>query len=223
LGPVFMFCALGLFYGGNVGVGSRFHVLRSRTRFRRYRRRRVPFGGAEGVVSSFHVLRSETHFRRYRGRPVPFSCFARTDAFSSLPRASGPVLLFCTPGLIFGGAEGVVSRFNVFCSLTHFRRYRGRRIPFSCLAGTNSFSAWPRAWGLVFMFCAPGLVYSVTECVRSRCGRRVPFSCFAVPDSSSAVSRTWGPIFIFCAPGLVFSGAEGVGSRFHVLLSRTNF
>jgi hypothetical protein len=40
---VFMFCVPVLIFGGTKGVGSRFHVLRSRTRFRRYRRRRVPF------------------------------------------------------------------------------------------------------------------------------------------------------------------------------------
>jgi hypothetical protein len=57
--PIFMFCATGLvfgdtegvrfcfplpghFFGGPVGVGSRFHILRSRTRFRRYRGRWVP-------------------------------------------------------------------------------------------------------------------------------------------------------------------------------------
>jgi hypothetical protein len=34
------------------------------------------FGGTEGVGSRFRVLRSRTCFRRYRGRPVPFSCFA---------------------------------------------------------------------------------------------------------------------------------------------------
>jgi hypothetical protein len=42
-GPVFFFCAPGLVSGGIGGVGSRFHVLRSRTHFRRYRRRRGSF------------------------------------------------------------------------------------------------------------------------------------------------------------------------------------
>jgi hypothetical protein len=36
LGPVFTFCAPGLVFDGNGGVGSRFLVLRARTQFRRY-------------------------------------------------------------------------------------------------------------------------------------------------------------------------------------------
>jgi Plant mobile domain len=42
------------------------------------------------IGSRFHVLRAPTHFRRYRGRQVPFSCFALLDSFSAVPRASGP-------------------------------------------------------------------------------------------------------------------------------------
>jgi hypothetical protein len=71
------------------------------------------FGGIKGVASRFHVFRSQTRFRRYRGRRVPFSCFARPDSFSAVPRASGPVFIFCAPGLVFGGARGVGSLFNV--------------------------------------------------------------------------------------------------------------
>jgi hypothetical protein len=41
--PVFMFCASRLIFGGNKGVGSRFKILRARTRFRRGRVRWVPF------------------------------------------------------------------------------------------------------------------------------------------------------------------------------------
>jgi hypothetical protein len=37
--PVFMFCAPGLIFGGTKSAGSSFHVLRSRTRYRRYRGR----------------------------------------------------------------------------------------------------------------------------------------------------------------------------------------
>jgi hypothetical protein len=120
----------------------RIHELRSRTHFRRYRRRRVPFtcfalpnsfsaepwasgsvfmlcapelnfGGTEGVGSRFHVLHSRTRF-------------------PAVPRASGPDYMFCAPGLIFGGTEVVGSLFHVLHSLTHFQRYRGRRVPFSC-------------------------------------------------------------------------------------------
>jgi hypothetical protein len=55
-----------VFGGGTEGVGSRFHVLRSRTNFRLYRGRRGPififcaskfiFGCIENVISNFHVL-----------------------------------------------------------------------------------------------------------------------------------------------------------------------
>jgi hypothetical protein len=219
-----MFCASGLVFDGTEGVRSRFHVLRVRTRFRRYRVGRVPFScsaipdsfsavprasgpiflfytpglvfsDVECVGSLFHVLRSWIHFRRYRGRRVPISCFARPDSFSTISRASGPVFMFCAPRLVFDGTEGVGSRFHVLRLRTRFRRYRGRRVPFSCFARTDSFSAVP--------------------------GRRVPFSSFALPYSFSAVSRA--PFFMFCAPGLIFGDTEVVGSRFHVLRSRTHF
>jgi hypothetical protein len=173
----------------------------------------VVFGGTVGVSSSFHVLRYCTHFRRYRGRQVPFSCFARPYSFSAVLRVSSPVFMFCTPGLVFGGTEDVSSRFHVLSSRTHFRRCRVRRVLLSCFVLPDSFLAVPRASGLVFMFCVPGLIFDGTECVGSRFyvllsrthfqryrGRRVPFSCYARLDSFSAVS-------------------EGVKSRFHVLRS----
>jgi hypothetical protein len=74
------------------------------------------FGGTEGVGSHFHVLLSRTHFRLYRGRRVAFSWFARQDSFSAVPRASAPVFMFFAPGLIFGGTDGVGSRFHVLRS-----------------------------------------------------------------------------------------------------------
>jgi hypothetical protein len=166
LGPVFMFCAPG------VGVG-----------------------GTEGVRPHFHALRSRTRFRRYRGRLVPFSCFAPPDSFSAVPRASGPVFMFCAPGPVFDGTDGVWSRFHVLRSRTHFLRYRGRRVPFSCFTLVDPFFALSRASGPVFMFCAPGPVFDGTDGVgyrfyvlRSwthfrryrRC--RVSISCFALPD-----------------------------------------
>jgi hypothetical protein len=61
----------------------------------------------------------------------------------------------------------------------------------------DSFSAVPRVSGLVFIFCARGLVFSSTEGVGSR--------------------------FHFCAPGIVFGGSEEVVSRFHILRSHTRF
>jgi hypothetical protein len=57
-GPVFLFCACRLVFGGTVGVGSHFHVMRSRSLF-----------------------------RRYRGCRVPFSFSVRPDSFPAVPRA----------------------------------------------------------------------------------------------------------------------------------------
>jgi hypothetical protein len=152
-----MFCAPGLVIDGTKVVGSIFHVLRSG----------LVFGGTEGVWSCFHILRSRTRFRRYRGRRVHFSCFALPDSFSAVPRASGPVLMFCAPGLVFGATVGVGSRFHVLRPRTHFRRYRVCRVPFSCFAFPDSFSAVTRVSGPFFMFCATGLVFGGTEVVES--------------------------------------------------------
>jgi hypothetical protein len=180
-------------------------------------------------VSRFHVLRSWTRCRQYRGRRVPFSCFALPDSLSALPSASDSVFMFCAPGLIFGGTEGVRSRLYVLRAWTRFLQYRGRRVPFSCFALPDSFSAVPRASVPVFMFCAPGLVFSFNEYAVSRFlvlrsqthfwrhrGRRLSFSFFALSDSFSAVPRASDPVFIFCAPGLDCHDTEVVGSRFHV-------
>jgi hypothetical protein len=233
----------GLIFGGTDSVGSSFHVLRARTHFRLYRGRRVPFscyalpnsfsavprafdlvfkfcatglvfGGTEGIGSSFHVLRARTHFRRYGERRVPFSHFARPNSFSAVPRACGPVFMFCARRLIFGCSGDIGSHFHAFLS------------PYS-------FSVVPRAPGLIFMFCAPRLVFGGAEGVGSRShvlryrthfrryqGCRVPFSCFARPGSFSAVPRASGPVLMFCAPGLIFGVTEGVGSRFRVLRAR---
>jgi hypothetical protein len=151
-GPVFMFRVLGLIFGGSEGAVSYFHLLRSRTRFRRYRERR----------SHFHVLPARTRFRRYQGCRVPFLCFALADSFSAVPWAPGPVFMFSAPGLVFGVTEGVLSRFLVLRSRARFRRYRGCLVLFSCFALPYSFSAVPRASGPVFMFCAPVLVFGGT-------------------------------------------------------------
>jgi hypothetical protein len=259
-----MFCAPTLFFGSTEGVISRFNVLRVRTRFRRYRGRRVPFSyfacsdsftAVQRASGPVFMFCARTLFRPYRVRRVPFSCFARPDSFSTVPRASGLVYMFCAPGLIFGGIEGVQSRFHVLRARTHFRRFGGRRVSFSCFARPDSFSAVrghrvpfssylrpysfsgvPSASFPVFMFSAPGLVFNGTYGVGSRFhvlrirtlfrqyrGRRVPFSCFVRLDSFSAVSRASGLVFMFCAPELLFGCIEGVGSRFHVLRSRTRF
>jgi hypothetical protein len=156
--------------------------------------------------------------------------------FSTVPRASGPVLTFYEPGLISGGTEGVGSCFHVLLSRTSFRLFRESRVPFSCFALPDSFPAVLRASGPVFTFCAPGLIFDGTGCVAS-CfhilparvlfrryrGRRVLCSCFVLPDSFSEVPRASRPVFMFCALGLIFGGTEGVGSHFQVLCSRTRF
>jgi hypothetical protein len=139
---------------------------------------RLVFGGTVGVHSRFHVLRARTHFRRYRRRRIPFSCFAIQGTFSELRRALSTVFMFCVPGLIFGGTKDVRSRFHVLRARTRFRRNRGRRVPFSCFALPNSFSAVPRASTPVFMLYAPRLVFGGIE-------------------ASS-------PVFMFCPLRLVF-------------------
>jgi hypothetical protein len=155
------------------------------------------FGGAKGVGSLFHVMRSRTHFRWSRGRRVPFSCFALPSTFSAVRRALGPVFMFCALGLVFGGIEGVGSPFHVLHARNHFRRYRGRRVWFSCFALPDSFSAVPRAWGPVFMFCAPGLFFGGTDGVGSS---------FHILRSRTHFWRYRGCRF-----------------RFHVLRGRTHF
>jgi hypothetical protein len=207
-GPVFMFCVLVLVFSCSEGVGSCFHALRSRTCFRVMRRTSGPvfifcapgliFGGSECVEFRFHALRS-------------------LDTFSVVPRASDPVFMFCAPGLIFGGAEGDGSRFHVLCSRTRFRRYRGRRVPFSCFRSRTCFRVVRRTSGPIFIFCAPGLIFGCSECVGFR------FHALRSLDTFLAVPKASDPVFMFCAPRLIFGGAEGVESRFHVLHPRTRF
>jgi hypothetical protein len=205
-GPVFMFYAPGTVFVGTEGVGSRFHVLLTRTNFRLFRGRRVPFS----------CFTRRTRFRRYRGRPVSISCFVLPDSFSAVPWASvlvftfcaprlildgtesvGSRFMFCTPGLIFGCAECVGSRFHDFRFGTHFRRYEGVGSRFQVLCARTHFRRYR--------------------------GPRVLFSCFECPKPFSAVPRSSGPDFMFCAPRLIFGGVEGVGSHFHVLCARTHF
>jgi hypothetical protein len=218
-----MFCAPGFFLGVTDGAGSRFHILRSRTRFGQYRGRWVSFscfalpGGIEGAGSRFHV-------------------FALPDTFFAVPRASGLVYMFCALGLVFDGTKGVSARLHILCSRTLFGRYRGRWGSFSSFALPDTFLAVPRASRPVFMFCALGLFLGVTEGVGARFqvlrsrkrfwryrGSRVPFSCFVFPDTFLAVPRASGPVFMFCAPEHIFGGTEGIGSHFHVLRSQTLF
>jgi hypothetical protein len=125
--------------------------------------------------------------------------------------------MFCAPILIFGGTEGVGSHFLVLRARTHFRRYRGRRVPFTCFVLSDSFSGGTGGVGSLFL-----VLRAQTRFRRYR-GSRVPFSCVVRPDSFSAVPRASGLVFIFCVPGLVFGVTEGFGYRFHVLPAQTHF
>jgi hypothetical protein len=163
--------------------------------------------------------------------------------------------MFCSSVLVFGGTEGDGYHFLILRAQTHFRRHRGRRIPiscfalhchfrrfrgrrvpFSCFPLSGLFLALPRATVFVFLFCATGLIFGVTEGVWSRFhvlhtrtrfrrnrGRRVPFSCFKLPDAFSAVPRETGTVFLFCTPKLIFDCSGSVGYRFHVLRARNHF
>jgi hypothetical protein len=157
--------------------------------------------------------------------------------------------MFCTPELIFGGTDGVRSRFQVFRSRTHFREVTmasGLRLVFGGTEGVGSHFhvlrsrtrfPWYRVGRVPFFcFALTDSFFAGNEGVGSRFNvlrvrtrfrwyrrRRVPFSCFALLESFSAVPKSSGPIFRFCAPRLVFGDTKGVGSRFHVSRSRTRF
>jgi hypothetical protein len=144
--------------------------------------------------------------------------------------------MFCAPELFFGGTKGVKTLFYILHSRTYFRQYRRRRVPFSCFALPDSFSAVPRASSPVFMFCSPGFVFGGTRGDESR------FHVLRSETQFSAVPRMSAPVFMFCASelvfgdtdgtrpvlmfcafGLIFFEAEGVGSPFLILCSRTHF
>jgi hypothetical protein len=142
LGLILMICVPGLVFSGTENAGSRFHVLRSQTHFRRCRVRRLPFScfaspelifdGTKGVGSRFHVFRYRTRFRRYGGRRVSISCFVLPDSFSAVPTAPGPVFMFCAPKLIFDGTKGVGSGFHVLRLCDPFSRAPHRRWAMGC-------------------------------------------------------------------------------------------
>jgi hypothetical protein len=129
---------------------------------------RLIFDGIEGVGSRFHILRSRTRFRPYRGRQVLFLCFMLPDTFWAAPRARGPFFMFYASRFVFNGTESVRSCFYVCLSRTRFGWNRGCRVQFSCFALIISFWAVPRATSLVFILCAPGLIIDGTEDVGSR-------------------------------------------------------
>jgi hypothetical protein len=194
------------------------------------------FDGTGGVGSLFHVLRSRRYFRLYRGCRVTFSCFVHPDTYSAVARASGPVFMFCAPELIFGGTEGIPSCCPLsdmflavprasgpvitFCApvliFSSVRRVSGPVFMFSTPEHVFGGS---EGVGPVFMYCAPVLIFGGTEgvgnhfhilCSRTRFRRyrgcRLSFSCFALPESFSAVPRVSVPVFMFCASGLIFGG-----------------
>jgi hypothetical protein len=156
--------------------------------FLRYRRHQFPFSCfalqdpfwavpmASGPV--FMLCAPRRIFSGTKGVGSRFLCFALPDPFSAVPTMSGPVFLFCAPGPVLDCIEGVGSRFHVLRSKTRFRRYRGRRVSFSCFALPNPFSAVPAASGPVFMFCAIGLGFGGTEGVRS---------CFLILSSRTRI------------------------------------
>jgi hypothetical protein len=70
-------------------------------------------GGTEGVGSSFHILRSRARFGWYRGPRVPFSCFVLPDSFWAVPRATGLDFMFCAIRLVLVGTVRIRPRFHV--------------------------------------------------------------------------------------------------------------
>jgi hypothetical protein len=105
--------------------------------------------------------------------------------------------MFCSSELIFSSTEVVEWCLNVLPVRTRLRRYRGRRVPFSCFARLDSFSAVPRASAPVFMLCAPELLFGCTVQVISRFDVLRARTCFQL--------------------------YRGRRSHFHVLCSRTSF
>jgi hypothetical protein len=195
------------------------------------------FGGTENTGSYFNVMRSLTHFGRYRGRQVQFLCFVLSDSFWDVPRASGSIFMFCATKLIFGGTEGLGSRFHVLCSRTHFKRYRGSRVLFLWFALVGLF------WGILIACCAapcsavlapfdtrgdsyftnlkgppvnPTAVGRVAACRSCAAQQTIAILFWAIPRAS-------GPIFMLCRAADLFSAVPSVsGLVLLFLLSRTH-
>jgi hypothetical protein len=81
------------------------------------------FSDTKGAEPTFHVLGSRTLFRRYRCHRIYFSCFTLPDSFLAVPRAPNPLLMLCAPELISDYTEGVSPTFHVLSSRTRFGRY----------------------------------------------------------------------------------------------------
>jgi hypothetical protein len=206
-GLIFMFCAPGLLFGRYRGRRVPFSYFVLPDSFRGVSRASgtvfkffapgLVFDGTEGVGAHFHVFLSRILFGRHRGRRGSFSSFALQDTFLTVPRASGPVFMFCAPRLIFESIEAVGARFHVFTPGLFLGVTEGAGSRFHVLRSGTRFERYR--------------------------GRRVPISCFALPDSFSTVSGTLGPVGIFCAPGHAFGCTKGIGARFNVLRTRTRF
>jgi hypothetical protein len=110
-GPVFKFCALGHVSTVQRASGPIFMFCAPR----------LVFDDSEGVGSCFHVLRFQTRLRRCGGRRVKFSYFASPYLFSAIPMVSGPIFMFCAPGLFLRNSVVVGSRFHVLRPCTSFQ------------------------------------------------------------------------------------------------------
>jgi hypothetical protein len=109
-----------------------------------------------------------------------------------ISRENNAVFMFCASGLIFGSTEGAQVQFSCFAlpdsfstvpRETNFQRYRGRQVQFSCFVLPDPFLVVPSASSLIFMICAPGLIFGGTDGIGSsfhvlhsrtaenRCGR----------------------------------------------------
>jgi hypothetical protein len=107
-GPDFMFCAPGLIFGSTEGVGSRFHLLHSRTPFRQYRGRHV----------SFSCFALPDSFSTAPRAPSPVFMFCAPNSFLAVPRASDLIFMFCAPGFVFSDIEGSGSSFALLDSFS---------------------------------------------------------------------------------------------------------
>jgi hypothetical protein len=141
--------------------------------------------------------------------------------------------MFCAPRVVSRGTEGIGSNFHVLRAQIHFRWYRGRWVPFSCLGSRTRFrrcrvrrvpfhvlrdrTHFRRYRGRRFPFSCFARPDSFSTVLRAS----VPFSCFAPPDTFSAVPRVSGPVFVFYAPKLIFGGFEVDVSHFLILRART--
>jgi hypothetical protein len=126
------------------------------------------FDVIEGVGPNFQFLRSHTRFRLFRARRVRYSGFALRDMFSAVSSASGPVFMFCALVPVFDVIEGVGPNFQVWRFHTRFRLFHARRVRYSGFALLDIFSVVSSALSSVFMFCAPEHVFVCTDHVGSR-------------------------------------------------------